>query len=392
MSPGHDSLELPITHHRTPRVTLRSKDERFLGYLQVTHTATGQKKPKHSSVEDRITWQESFPPSRNPAQIMLSEIWKGYELKQASSLSRGASKHCSFDGYLAVKTQTSHLQQLWLNPGISWSKQTHSPRHWAEDSPIQISDSWSQCWHTLMGAQQDGCRCSERQVGSVWSAWCRCPSYGGRSQGGECTWQTWCAARCSLVPRCHAPPAELRHPTWTKSKPYLETFDVSLWITGKLECTPLSAIKTHQCQPATSLWALKTNNLSMSCFLLWFAVCSREHPLVRQQGPSAVVVPREERHLIGHRVFWALIPSNYFIIIFQGSCGSKTRHKQVYWPCISESTCHPCGDYLWSYLSLLRSGKERSSCCSCSCQCALTLSFRYLSPLISFNSFYHLKH
>lgn len=148
---------------------------------------------------------------------MFSVIWKGYELKQASSLRTGASKHCSFDGYLAVKTEISHLQVFWLNLGISWNKETHSPHHWAEDSPIQISDTWSQCWHTLMRVQQDGRRHSEWQVDSVWSAWCRRPSYGGHSRGGECIWQTWCAARCSLVPKCRAPPAELRHLIWTKS-------------------------------------------------------------------------------------------------------------------------------------------------------------------------------
>lgn len=52
-----------------------------------------------------ITWQESFPPSKYPAQIMLSVIWKGYELKQVSSLSSGASRHCNFEGYLAGNAQ-----------------------------------------------------------------------------------------------------------------------------------------------------------------------------------------------------------------------------------------------------------------------------------------------
>ena len=50
-----------------------------------------------------ITWQESFPPSRKPAQIMFSVIWKGYELKHVSSLRRGASTHCNLWGYLAGK-------------------------------------------------------------------------------------------------------------------------------------------------------------------------------------------------------------------------------------------------------------------------------------------------
>jgi len=56
-----------------------------------------------------ITWQESFPPSRYPAQIMFSVIWKGYALKHVSSLRRGASKHCNLSGYLAAKTKITDV-------------------------------------------------------------------------------------------------------------------------------------------------------------------------------------------------------------------------------------------------------------------------------------------
>lgn len=56
------------------------------------------------------------------------------------------------------------------------------------------------------------------------------------------------------------------------------------------------------------------------CFLLWFAVCSREHPLLRQENPPTEIVARKERHLVGHGIFRTLISSNYLVVILQRSC------------------------------------------------------------------------
>lgn len=59
------------------------------------------------------------------------------------------------------------------------------------------------------------------------------------------------------------------------------------------------------------------------CALLWFAVCSREHPLIRDKNPPTEVVPSEEWHLVGHRVLGALISSNNLVISFQRNCRVK---------------------------------------------------------------------
>lgn len=65
----------------------------------------------------------------------------------------------------------------------------------------------------------------------------------------------------------------------------------------------------------------------LSLFLLWFAVCSREHPLIRQKSSSTEVVPSKERHLVGHWIFGALISSNYPVVFNQGDCRWKKKCK-----------------------------------------------------------------
>lgn len=65
-------------------------------------------------------------------------------------------------------TQTGRIAQFNLQPSSLGRRFPHP-----------------ETWHTLKEAQQDARSCSERQVDSVWSAWCRCPVCGNRSQGGE---------------------------------------------------------------------------------------------------------------------------------------------------------------------------------------------------------------
>lgn len=63
--------------------------------------------------------------------------------------------------------------------------------------------------------------------------------------------------------------------------------------------------------------------------LLWFAVRSREHPLLRQEDPPAEVVAGKERRLVGHGIFRTLISSDNLVIIPQGDCrGLKKKTKK----------------------------------------------------------------